>query len=454
LFSVRRPGSWLSRKQDQHRAITNEAYWGQWAAGNDTPFGTRADVTVNRDTSLGVATVWACVSLIADAVAAMPLQAFNRVGEHDREPLNPPPRWLVQPNEEQTRFEWVFQQLVSLLMAGTSYVYTPRDAAGNVTEVWNVDPRVVIPRRETVGGRRRLVYYVYPQHAVGPIALTPPDDFKDHIRLGPLDMFHTIAFAQPGYLIGVPPLEIAREMIGSAIASQAMGAQFYRQGMTSSGVIEYPDDLQPDQAKELKEDFAKLSGGWRNVGIPPVLTGGASFKQITITPEQAQFLESRNFSVLEIARWFRVPPHLVGDMERTTSWGSGMEQNNIAFANYTIRPWIERLEQAYNRNLLLFQPDAFTRFDMTSLMRGDAKARADYYASGRIHGWLNGDTISAQEGLPSPLPDGAGEKYWMPANMIEIGEPRPPQIGGPPPSVPGESPDEGSQTVSGKTTGE
>lgn len=429
--------SWNRRRADERRAITNVP----WSRGDEGGGLTSlAGTTVNQDSALSISAVWACVTLIADTVATMPLGAYVRTAPNTREVLAPEPRWLSEPNEEQTRIEWVFQQLVSLLLNGTSYVYTIRDRLGDVTEAWNVDPRLVYPRRERIGGRYRRVYYVFPQHAVGPNATAPPDDFKDRVRLGPYDMFHTAAFSAPGMLRGIPPLERAREMLGAALAGQEMGARFYGQGMNASGVIEVDEDLTPPQAKDLKEDFSRMNGGLKRMHLPPVLTGGAKFRQISITPEQAQFLQARRFSVVEIARWFRVPPHLVGELERTTSWGKGIEENNIGFARYTLAPWIERLEQAYRRYMLMFQPNAYARFDMSSLLRGDHTARANYYAQGRQWGWLNGDDVHAAEDMP-PMPDGLGQSYWVPLNMQELGKEPPAPVGdGTPKIQPPEAP--------------
>lgn len=422
--------SWQRRRADERRAITNQDYWGAWARGDDVDGRavSHSGKAVTKDSALTVSAVWSCVTLIADTISTMPLGAFTRTAPNTRETLKPEPRWLTEPNEEQTRLEWVFQQMVSLLLDGTNYVYTIRDELGDVEQAWCVDPRIVQPRRERIAGKWRRVYYVFPQHATGPYSTAPPDDFKDRIRLGPLDMFHVPAFTMPGMLKGRPPLEVAREMIGAAIASQEMGARFFGQGMNSSGVVEVDEDLSPEQAKDLKEDFSRMNGGLARMHLPAVLTGGAKFRQISVTPEQAQFLQSRRFSVVEIARWFRVPPHLVGELERTTSWGKGIEENNIGFARYTLAPWLERLEQAYGRYMLMFQPHSYARFDMSSLLRGDHTARANYYAQGRQWGWLNGDDVHAAEDMP-PMPDGLGQSYWVPLNMQELGKEPPAPVG-------------------------
>lgn len=410
--------SFLQRQAEQ-RTITSQDYWGAWARGDDIDvagWSSPAGVYVSRETALAIAAVWACVTLIADAIATMPAYALEG-DERDRVKLANQPGWLKEANSEQTFLDCVHQQIVSLLLDGTAYVYTPRDAYGDVLEMWLVDARMVIPRREPVGpnGELMLQYYVYPQPTVGSYyAPTPPDNFRGHVQLSQLEMFHIRALTLPGWLRGVPPLEMARNMIGSAIANQDLGTRFFGQGMNAPGVIEVADDLTDEQVKQLKDDFKARNAGLRNMHMPPILTGGAQFKPTIISPEQAQFLESRKFSVSEVARWFRVPPHMVGDMEKSTSWGSGIEQQSIAFVTNTLRPWIERLERAYSRYMLLFQPDAYIRFDETRLLRGDSKTRAEVNASAIGWGWKSPNEARVDEGWE---PRDGGDEFLSPLNM-------------------------------------
>lgn len=420
---MRTPLGWLrDRLATEARTVTSADYWKAWAAGEiDGPpasVGNVAGVRVDHQTALSISAVWACVSLIADAVATMPLDVLVPDGQA-MTPLRPRPTWLDQPNEEQTRVEFVFQQLVSLLLDGTAYVYTPRNARGDVVEAWVVNPKFVFPRRErATNGRMRRVYWVYPTHATGPQQTTPPDDFKGATRLeSPLQMFQIDALTLPGWLRGLSPLDVARTMFGGAIANQEMGARFYGQGMNASGVIEVPEDLTPEEARGLKQDFHEANASIRRMHLPPVLTGGATWRQISISPEQAQFLEARKFSVNDIARWYRVPPHLVGDVERSTSWGSGIEQQGIGFVQYTLRPWIDRLEQAYRRYLLMFAPPgARAKFDFRDLVKGDLKAQTEYWLTMRVMGAMNVDQIRGDQGL-DPLPDGLGQTYIDPTAM-------------------------------------
>lgn len=408
--------SMLQRGAEEVRAIRSDDLWGAWGRGEEIDgFGNLSGVVVSREGALSVSAYWACVSLIADAVATMPAAAFDGDDrEKTRLPEQPP--WLKQANSEQTFLECVHQQIVALLVDGTAYVYTPRDRFGDVTETWLVDSRMVMPRRERgPDGKIRLEYLVSPQPTVGSFyAPTPPDNFRDHVRLSQLEMFHVRGLTLPGWLRGVSPLEMARQMLGSAIAGQELGARFFGQGMNAPGVIEVPEDLSDEQVRDLKTDFKERNASLRNMHMPPVLTGGAKWKQTMISPEQAQFLEARKFSVAEIARWFRVPPHMVGDMEKSTSWGSGIEQQSIAFVTNTLRPWIERLETSYSRYLLLFDPDAFVRFDTNQLLRGDMKTRSERNASAIGWGYMSPNEARADEGW---APRDGGDDFLEPLNM-------------------------------------
>lgn len=367
----------------------------EWAKGDDgwqslVPSG----VKVTRETAMQLSAVWACVRILSDTVSTLPVGTFRR--EEDVRIPTPRPRWLDAPNPDQTRVEFVEQQVGSMLLDGNAFILTVRDRFGDIVDLWNVHPDLVEPKR--VG--RQLVYDV-----------TDPDTGQVTV-LTRAQMFHIPCFAWPGQLRGVSPIEHARRVIGLGLASQEYAEKFYGQGMHGAGIIESKEALTPDQGKELKRDFTRLAHGMANAHLPVVLSGGANWKPLSVTPEQGQFLESRKYSVAEIARWFRVPPHLIADVERSTSWGTGIEEQNIGFVTYGIRHLLERLEQAWTRWLFPFT-DEFVKFNVDGLLRGDQKSRYDAYAVSRQWGWMNADEIRALEDLP-PLPDGLGQKYLIP----------------------------------------
>lgn len=395
------------------RTIRDNAFWQRWAAGDDIGLANMsyAGVPVTRDTALGVSTVWACVSLYGDTIATLPVDVA-KTDDQGVVTRQKRPGWLDAPNSEQTRVEWIFSQIASLLLDGNIFMYTVRDGRGEVIEAWPIDPKYVQVRRE-YNGKGKLVIAYYLTVAAG--AQSPVQAMR--VEQGP-DMFH-IPYFQVGsnWPRGLAPLEIARQMFGGGIAGQEMSARFFGQGMNASGVIEVPDGLQPDQARILKRDFAEANAGLKNMHLPPVLTGGATYKQVSINPEQAQFLQSREFTVAEVARWFRVPPFMVGELTKSTSWGTGIEQQAMGFVGYSLRPLLERIEEAWSKWLLFpGRPNQRVRFNVEGLLRGDRATRTAWYTAGRNGGWLSANDVRIEEGY-APLEEG-GDEYLTPMNMM------------------------------------
>ncbi len=408
----------ISRQRDpeEKRTVTNSEFWGAWASGeNDLPGVDNATgVQVSRASALGVSAVWACISLIADSIATLPVDTYTVDADGVRNPSRPRPVWMDVPNPEQTKVDFIFNQVASLLADGNAFIYNVLDRKGDVVEAWTLSPDTVqVYRERQLDGSVRLVYYVMiskgQQSPVGPF----------RIEAGP-EMFHVMAFqASSNWPRGIAPLEVARRMFGSGIAGQEMGARFFGHGMNAAGVIETPDEMTIDQARELKKDFTAANSGISKMHLPPVLTAGASFKPIQITPEQSQFIEQRRFSVEEIARFFRVPPYMIGDLAKTTSWGTGVEQQGIGFVTYTLRPWIERLEEAWSRRMLFMQPGVRVAFDVEGLLRGDQAARADYYQKQFYVGAMSPNDIAKAEGRKPIGPD--GDTYYYPVAMAPVG---------------------------------
>lgn len=410
----------LSRFRDplEERAIRDNDLWGAWARGDDVGAATAnpAGVNVSRSSALGMSAVWACVSLIADTIATLPITTYTRDSDGSKKPYRRPD-WLDAPNPEQTTVDFVFNQVSSLLLDGSAFVYTLRDPkrGGDVAEAWVLDPNWVQVRREPHPGTGKLELVYYVQVAAG--MQSPVGPFR--IAAGP-EMFHIVAFnSNSGYPRGLPPLEVARLMFGSGIANAEMGARFYGSGMNAGGVIETDEDLTDVQAKQLKEDFSRANGGLRKMHLPPVLTGGATWKQISISPEQAQFLQHREFTVTDVARFFGVPPFMVGDVAKSTSWGSGLAQQNTGFVAYTLRRWIERLEASWKRWMFLLDPpEAFVQFDVNGLLRGDPTTMADYFQKRFMTASATPNQIRAAFDEP---PTDDGDIYYFPVNMAPVG---------------------------------
>ena len=206
-------------------------------------------------------------------------------------------------------------------------------------------------------------------------------------------------------------------------------------------MIEVPDEMTDDQARQLKRNFVEANSSLHKMFMPPVITGGASWKQIQVSPEQAQMLQSRQFSVSEIARFYRVPPYMVGELTRSTSWGTGLEQQSASFTQFTLRPILERIEEALSYWMLWAYPNRRIWFNVEGLLRGDRATRTQWYIAGRQWGWLSANDVRLAEGLP---PVENGDEYMTPTNMAEMGAP-PPQppapvlVQAPPGNEPGDN---------------
>lgn len=398
----------LLRRSGVQALIKSEDFWGAWARGEEdlSPLSV-AGTRVTRDSAQAISAVWACRNLIAATIASLPADVFFR-REGARRPFRPKPRWVNEPNAEQTRFGLIEQTLDSLLLDGTAYLFTPRDRSGQVTEVWVVHPSHVRPYRQD-----GQVLYDVSAPEVGTVTL----------RGGIAgEMFHIPAYAPPGALRGMAPIEVARVMLGAGLAAQEFSARFFGQGLHMAGVIEEAGELTTEQARELKRDFARANSGLKGAHLPAVLTGTAKWKPITMTAEQAQFLETRRFSKEDIATFFLVPPHLIALVDKTTSWGAGIEEQNIGFVTYTLRQWIERIEQSFTRYLLWDLPGVFFKFNVDGLMRGNYKTRQEGLAIRRQWGTLNADDWRRLEDEP-PLPDGKGQVYIIPSNFTPAPSP-------------------------------
>lgn len=352
---------------------------------------------VNEQTAMCVSAVYYCVGLITEAIAALPIGVFREPPGGSPE-AKPVPSWLVKPNFRMTLMDFWTRVMMSLLLAGNAYIYVMRDGAGNVVELWPIHPSWVYPHIDEQ--TNAIIYDV------------------NGLELNQSQLLHIPALAMPGYLTGLSPLEAARQAIGVSMAAEETAARFYAQGMTLSGVIEVPGKMEPDEATRLKQEFQKKHSTIANSWAAGVLTGGAAWKQITITPEQSQFLETRNFTKADIALFYRVPPFRV-DPQVTSSWGRGVEEQNYAMVQDTLYPWIVRVEQAFSTFLLPgFQK---MRFNLDARLRAKLSERFQAYQLAIGSGIKSPDNVRAEEGM-APIPGGAGAKFFRPVHWIGIDE--------------------------------
>jgi HK97 family phage portal protein len=384
--------------------------WGRDVDWNG-PSRTATGVNVNAHKALQLIAVWACVRLIAESIASLPTAAFVRKGQV-RELYQPRPGWMFNPNPEQIAMVFWEQALTSLLLYGNAYVYLVRDRDTTVLELWPLHPDYVSPRRD--GPNYRLQYHVIDPLTGATSTLTPG-----------VDIMHIPGFSMPGSLVGLNPIQYAKQAIGLGLGTEEFGGRFFSQGSTASVVLEAEKEVSETALKRAAEAWKKAHSGLKNAHFPVLLEGGLTAKPLSIPNDQAQFLETRGFQLNEIARFFRVPPHMISDVAPTTSWGTGIEQQGIGFVVYTLRPWIERVEQSAT---ILFPAEsrAFMKFNVDGLLRGDLKGRYDAYATGVNNGFLSVDEVRALEDRP-PLPGGKGQAFRQPLNFGPVGDPTPKQ---------------------------
>jgi HK97 family phage portal protein len=358
-----------------------------------------AGVTVNTDSAMRHLTVWACVSLITDAIAQLPLDTF-REGASFPEPIENP-QVIERPHAEMTRFAWHVRMLWSVLMRGNAYARVIERGRGGIP--LQLEPQhpdeVTISRNKQTG---EIEYLVGSSREV--VAWE--------------DMLHIPGLVVPGSSYGLDPVSYARQTIGTGLAAEEYGARFFSEGAVPPGVLSTDQKLDLDTALEYQTRWEDAHGNRRRKVA--VLGGGLKYDAIQITPEASQFLSTIGATRSQIAAFFRVPPHLIGDADNAVSaWGSGMEELGRSFTTYTLGPWLKRLEDAWV-DVLGGTGAVYARYNTKALLRSRLTERYQAYTLARNGGWLSVDEIRAYEEL-APLDDGAGSGYLKPLNMGELG---------------------------------
>lgn len=358
---------------------------------------THSGKSVNSHNALGLSAVYFCSGLIADSISSLPADCFRPNGKSGSKPVKKPD-WLIKPNPQMYPQDFWHRVITSMVMEGNGYIFVVRNPDnGKVDSLWPIHPHRVSILHGGPNGRN--IYLVNG---------TPVPDG---------DMIHIPAYTVAGQLKGLSVIEVARQAIGLGMTAEEFGARFFSQGTTMAGVISTPAALKPEEATRLKADFSKRNSGTKNSHAVGVLTGGAQWTNISVTPEQAQFLETRSYTKVDIALFFRVPPYMV-DPTVASSWGKGIEEQNWSFVQNTLQPWITRIEQAIS--LFLLSGTTEMRFNLNARLRAKTTERMDSYAKGLQNGWYCVDDVRALEDM-EPLPDGLGQKFFRMANLIELG---------------------------------
>lgn len=360
---------------------------------------TASGVPVTEDTAMQLLVVAAAVRILSDAVSGLPFDAVRATGEI-RKTIEPPPQIVADPfgggsnSALPSRRSGLSQMMVSLLLRGNAYaLVVARDARGYPSQLMVLHPDRVKCALDAYGMRRYEV---------------------NRLPVDSNDIVHVMGMCYPEAPTGISVIQYARNAIGLGLAAEEFGASFFGNGAHMSGVISVEGDLDKERARQLKESFSASHAGLKNAHAVGVLSGGAKWTPISVTPEDAQFLGTRAAQNLDLAMLFGVPPHMLGQVDKTTSWGTGIEQQGIGFLAYTLSPWLGRFEDAWSA--MMPRPQT-ARFNADALLRTDAAGRYAVYSAARSTGILTTNEIRALENFP---PIEGGDNIAMPLNSSAV----------------------------------
>ncbi len=378
----------------------------QLGGGVSFPWGgTASGKVVNERTAMTVTAVYACVRILSEAIAGLPLHVYKYKSNGGKERMMSHPLFRLlhdAPNSEMTSFIFRETLMAHLLLWGNAYAQIIRDGRGQVLALYPLLPsRMHVDRDKNTG----QIVYTYDKENGLPVPLSREEVL--HIP--------GLGFDE---LVGYSPIAMAKQAIGLSLATEEYGAAFFSNGANPGGVLEHPGVVK--NPEQLRESWYGQFGGSAKAHRIAVLEEGLKFHAIGIPPEAAQFLQTRKFQINEIARIFRIPPHLIGDLEKATF--SNIEHQSLEFVKYSIGPWVVRWEQALMQALLLpmEQQELFIRFNLDGLLRGDYQSRMQGYATARQNGWMSANDIRSLEDQNLIPAEEGGDAYLVNGNMISI----------------------------------
>ena len=385
---LKRVRAWLS---GERRSVPDWARadlpWADYADGETHPLRTSA--------------VWACVRIIADTVASLPLVLYRRRADGSRERAVSHPLYTLlhdQPNPLMTAYEARWAMVAQLALRGNAYAEIQRDGAGRVVALWPLLADYM--HIEMVGDSLRYVY-------------APPN--RSAAALPPADVWHLRMFSLNG-LVGLSPIEHARRAIELAGATEEFGLRFFRQGANPRLALKHPGRLSPEAAQRLRESWSAAYGGMTQAHRVAILEEGMTIERITIAPEEAQFLQTRKMQVEEIARIYRIPPHMLGMLERATH--ANIEYQQIEFVTQSLRPWLVCIEQGVSRLLRVDErANYYAEHLVDGLLRGDIGARYRAYSTAIQWGWMSVNEVRMRENMDAIV---GGDAHLRPLNMTTV----------------------------------
>ncbi|HUM83626.1 MAG TPA: phage portal protein [Lachnospiraceae bacterium] len=397
--------SGLFKSRDKPKDATAGSSWRFFFGG------TTAGKPVNERSAMQMTAVYCCVRILSEAVAGLPLHLYRYTDNGSKEKALDNQLYFLlhdEPNPEMTSFIFRETMMTHLLLYGNCYAQIIRNGKGEVVALYPLMPNRMTVDRDQEG----KLYYEYQ---------TSQDEAHTMegslVRLQPYDVFHVPGLGFDG-LVGYSPIAMAKNAIGLAIATEEYGAKFFANGATPGGILEHPGIVKDPE--RVRQSWSNAFGGSANSNKVADLEEGMKYTPISISPEEAQFLETRKFQIDEIARIFRVPPHMVGDLEKSSF--SNIEQQSLEFVTYTLRPWLVRWEQAMQRSLLSEdeKKNCFFKFNVDGLLRGDYQSRMNGYATARQNGWMSANDIRELEDMDLIPDELGGNLYLINGNMTKL----------------------------------
>ncbi len=381
---------------------SNPSYWAKKFWGMPE---SESGVQVDEETALKYGAVYACVRVLAETIASLPLNVYKRLEPKGKDKDSKHNLYNLlhsQPNGDMTSFTWRELAMAHLLLWGNHYSLTPRDGYQKVTSIIPMVPWRVKPERVMVDGRKVKVYRYQPEEGA-------------EVVLGQNDVLHIPGLSFDG-LVGLSPLGWYREQIGLGLAMQTYSSKFFANGTHSSGIFTTPQALKPETRDRLEKDLAKKYKGLGKSHNTMLLEQELKFEKLSVNPDDAQLLESKKFQIEEIARIFRVPLHLLQNLDRSTN--NNIEHQSIDFVVHSVRPWLVRFEQAINTQLFTYDSKThFAEFVVDGLLRGDSESRFRAYSIAVQNGIFSpNDVLELENRNPYP----GGDKHFIQLNMQPI----------------------------------
>jgi HK97 family phage portal protein len=398
--------SWFRKEKPVTDQLSTSAGKSIFTGGAST-----SGIFVSKATAMQNPAVFACVRVIAEGVASLPIHVYRHedngakvVRDHHLFPL-----LHTAPNTEMTSFVFRETLMHHLLIYGNAYAQIVRDGAGRVTALYPLLPSKIDVNRNENG----RIYYTYWRNT---------DEARPHEKTGAVtfrrdEVLHIPAISYDG-IVGLSAVDLARNAIGMAVATEEYGAAFFANGANPSGVLEHTGTLK--EPGKIRDAWMTIHGGVKNAGKTAVLEDGLKYSAISIPPDQAQFLETRKFQLNEIARIFRIPPHMIGDLEKSSY--SNIIQQSLEFVMYTLEPWIIKWEQSMNQALIppSEQSRYYVKFNLDGLLRGDFETRMKGYSIGIQNGFMSSNDIRRLENFNLIPANEGGDDYIVNGNMVRL----------------------------------